>query len=220
MADQNPEATPETGTPEENLYEKRYNDLRSEYDRLQNRVNNPDSRRQLFDELASEYGYTLDEGDNNTETEEYEDPYADPYEARMEKYEKELAAMQQQWQTYTTQQQQNQAIQFAEAYSEDRLDELQVADERTREWIVSRATAMPALEHEGQIVPDIDAAHNEYKELVAAEHQRWAQSKADIPHTPTGGTENTGVPAWSDDPEERANDRLQWMMNQASNRGT
>ena len=77
---------------------------------------------------------------------------------------------------------------------------------------MSRASAMPALQHEGHIVPDVEAAYHEYQELVAFEQSTWAQSKQGIPHTPTGGQENTGVPAWSDDPIQRREQRDQVML--------
>ena len=73
------EATPDTGTPEltaaEELYQKRYNDLRPEYDRVQNELrkyNDPEQRRQTFDQWAEEFGYTLDEGEQDYT--EYDDP--------------------------------------------------------------------------------------------------------------------------------------------------
>lgn len=195
------EATPDTGTPEltaaEELYQKRYNDLRPEYDRVQNELNkytDPEQRRQVFTEWAGEFGYTLDEGEQQFE--EYDDPN--------EALRAELDSLKSEWQNYTAQQQQQMAINIAESYSENKLDALGIENEKQREWIVSRASAMPALEHEGFIVPDVEAAYHDYQELVAFEQSTWAQSKQGIPHTPTGGVENTGVPALSDDPHERA----------------
>lgn len=198
------EATP-TGTPgsAEELYQKRYSDLRPEYDRVQNELNkykDPEQRRQVFTEWAEEFGYTLDEGETYEEN--------DPSEALRA----ELQALKQEWQGFTQQQQQQAAINIAEAYSENKLDSLGVQNEKQREWIVSRASAMPALQHEGHIVPDVEAAYREYKELVAFEQSTWAQSKQDIPHTPVGGQENTGVPAYSDDPDKRADERQHRML--------
>ncbi len=202
-------ATPETGTPSEELYQKRYSDLRPEYDRTQNELHqarsellkytDPDNRRSLVEE----WGYTVDEGEP-----EYTESYEDPAAAVRE----ELASLKQEWQNFTAQQQQQAAVAAAEAYSEQKLDSLGIENERQREWIVSRAAAMPALQHEGFIVPDVEAAHAEYKEFVSEMQSSWAQSKKEAPFTPAGGQENTGVPAWSDDADQRANDRQQSML--------
>ncbi len=191
------EATPEgTPTTPEVDWEKRYNDVRPEYDRVQNELNrykDPAHREQLFNELASEYGYEIEQ-----ETQEYDDP-ADQLRA-------ELAEMKQWRDNYVAEQQYQRAAQYAESYSEDRLDSLGVDNERQREWIVSRAMLLPAIQHEGQVVPDIEAAHREYRELLNDVQSSWVQSK-EAPFTPQGGQENTGVPAWSDDPVERAAQR-------------
>jgi hypothetical protein len=200
------EATP-NGTPTDGVdWKKRYEDLRPQYDRTQNELQrfqtDPEYREQLFNDLASERGYELPTGEPEYDYEQ------DPAEA----VRAELNTLKQEWQNFTAAQQQQAAISAAEAYSESKLDELGVENEKQREWIVSRATAMPALQHEGFIVPDVEAAFSEYKELIGFEQSSWAQSKRDVPFTPTGGQENTGVPAMPTDPDERSAERQRRMM--------
>lgn len=192
-------------------WQKRYEDLRPQYDRVQNeasRLQDPGYRQQLFQELASENGYQLEDA---APEEVYDDPYQQ-MQARMDAYE-------QKFEQYTTAQQHQQQVAIAEAYAENQLDELGIPDGKEhktkRDWIISRATSMPAIQYEGHVVPDVQAAYQEYTELVKAEQQAWAQSKQ-APHVSAAGRENTGVPAWSDDPRERAEQRQQHMLEQIS----
>jgi hypothetical protein len=198
-----PEETASVETPVVD-WEKRYSDLRSEFDRRNQQYTDPEYRQQLFGELASEYGYQIPQ-DEAAEQYTYEDP--------TDQLRAELMKMREEFQSYTQQQAHQQQVAIAEAYAESRLDDLGVQDDRKREWIATRATAMPAIQYEGHVVPDIEAAYQEYQELVKAEQQAWAQSKQ-APHVAASGQENTGVPAWSDDPRERAEQRIAWATEQ------
>jgi hypothetical protein len=210
-------ATPETGTPNstEELYQKRYSDLRPEYDRTQNELHqarsellkytDPESRRQIFDQWVEEYGYTKDEGEQY----EYEDPTA----AEIAQLRAEQAQIRQELQERDQRFANERALEFAESYGENRLRDLGITSEKQADWIASRAAAMPALQLEGGIAPDIDAAYAEWNDMIAEQKQSWAGTK-DVPHTPSGGQENTGVPAWSDDPVERQAQRQAHMLEQ------
>lgn len=206
------EATPDPGTPvteptaaEANVFEQRYNELRPQYDRTQNELhryqNDPEFRQQLFEELAAENGYELDAG---------EPEYDDPTEALQAK----LDALEQ-WKTsFEENQAMQRQAQIAEHYSENKMTEFGIPAEGDdaelqRNWIVTRAMALPAVQDQhGNIVPDIDSAYAEFRRIVPAA----PQARPEVPFTPQGGQENTGVPAWSDNPIERRAQREALML--------
>jgi len=219
------EATPDLGTPEvteapsqqeKDVFEQRYNELRPQYDRTQNELhryqNDPAFRQELFNELATEFGYELDAGDE-------EDEYLDPSEAAIKKLE-EL----EKWRDgYVEEQQMQRQAVIAEKFSESKMTELGLPDDNDRalsederaqaqlqrNWIVTRAMSLPATQDQfGNVVPDIDAAFAEFRRMVPAAPQQ----RPEVPFTPTGGQENTGVPKWSDDPIKRREQREQMML--------
>jgi len=187
-------------------WKKRYEDLRPQYDRIQNQYNqyeDPQYKEQKFKEWASEFGYEIED----TDTEVYDDP-ADQLRA-------EIAELKSNFQNYTQQQTQAQEVQIAHSYADRELEKLGVTDERVGTWIKSRATSMPAIQYEGHIVPDVQAAYEDYKELVNIEKQSWANSKQ-TSHVETGGRENTGVQTWQNesDPIKRSEMRQAWQIEQ------
>jgi len=212
MAEEATEVTTEAGTETPNAetvvdWKKRYEDLRPQYDRIQNQYNqyeDPQFKEQKFKEWAADFGYEIDEG---TETEVYDDP--------SEALRAEIAAQRQEFQQFKQELTQSQQVQIAESFADRELDKLGVQDERVQEWIKTRATAMPAIQYEGHIVPDVQAAYDDYQELMNAEKERWRQSKQTT-HVQPGGQENTGVQNWSDDPVERAQQRQAYMIEQAN----
>lgn len=218
------EATPDTGTPETggqsaeqtDAFEQRYNELRPQYDRTQNELhryqNDPAFREQLFNELATEFGYEMDAG-------EPEDEYLDPDEATQ----RELQELKQWRDSFVTQQEQQQQAAIAEHYSENKMTELGLADDKDRNlpqtereqaelqrnWIVTRAMALPPIQDQfGNVVPNVEAAYQEFRRIVP----EAPQPRAETPFVPQGGQENTGVPAMSKDPIERRMQREQIML--------
>jgi hypothetical protein len=219
-----PEATPDTGTPEateapsaeqKDVFEQRYNELRPQYDRTQNELhryqNDPAFREQLFNELATEFGYEM-EG-------EPEDEYIDPDEA----VQRELQELKQWRNEFVEQQQLQQQAAIAEHYSENKMTELGIPDvtdrslppeikeqaELQRNWIVTRAMALPGIQDQsGNIVPNVEAAFQEFRRLVP----QAPEPRPEVPFTPQGGQENTGVPALSSDPVIRSQQREQIML--------
>jgi hypothetical protein len=197
------EATPEEGAVD---WKKRYEDLRPQYDRVQNeysRYQDPEYRQQLFTELAEEQGYTFD----NT------DEYLDPTEQLRAELKAEL---QQELSKRDLAKQHEEAILYAQNYADEKLDALKVEDAVIREWIETKATAMPALQDEnGFVVPDVEAAYEEYQALINAEKKRWGNTKTNVVAA-SEGQSNTGVPAWKNeqDPDKRKLMRDAWAMEQ------
>lgn len=98
------------------------------------------------------------------------------------------------WEQYQQAQQQErqqeQRIAELEAFTEATLDKLGYENEKVREWIFSRAIALPPDE-EGR--PNIQAAHEQYLELIADEKKSWANSKR-APHVSQVGQAATQNP--------------------------
>src|SRR5881394_3057475 len=144
MPEEAPEAT-EAGTTnaEESVdWKKRYEDLRPQYDRIQNQYNqyeDPQFKEQKFKEWATDFGYEIDEGTEPEVT--YDDP-SDALRAEIEE-------LRSNFQNYTQQQTQAQKAYIAESYADRELNRLGVEDERVQTWIKTRATAMPAIQYEG-----------------------------------------------------------------------
>jgi len=188
-------------------WRKRYEDLRPQYDRVQNEASqyqDPEYRKQLFQELAEENGYTLGGPD-----EVYEDP--------TEQLRAELRAeLQQELSKRDQAAAQADAIAYAEAHAESKLDELKVQSEKARDWIALKATAMPALRDEnGFVVPDIEAAYEEYTGFINDVKKSWGNTKTGAVAA-SEGQANTGVPAWKNeqDPDKRKLMRDAWAMEQ------
>lgn len=187
-------------------WESRYNNLRPQYDRTQNELSqyqDPEYRQQLFQELASEFGYSFDGSD------EYVDPTEQLRAELRAEFQQELSARDQR---AALEGAANHAMEFADRA----LDKLKVEDEKVREWIETRATAMPAIhDDEGFVVPDIEAAYKDYQDLINAEKQRWGNTKQGVVAA-TEGQSNTGVPNWRNeqDPHQRKLMRDAWAMEQ------
>ena len=112
---------------------------------------------------------------------------------------------------------------IAEHYSENKMTEFGIPDandralpeaerqvaEVQRNWIATRAMALPPIQDQfGNIVPNIDAAYAEFRQMVP----EAPKARPEAPFTPQGGQENTGVPALSEDPMIRRQQREQIMM--------
>jgi len=207
---ESPELETEEPTPEDAGgidWRKRYEDLRPQYDRVQNEYSqyqDPEYRKQLFAQLAEENGYTL-AGDDEV----YEDP--------TEQLRAELRAEFQQELSKRDQARADaEAAAIAEHYAETKLDALNVNDQQIRSWIELKALTMPGIQDEnGHVVPDVEAAYEEYKGLINAEKKRWGNTKTGA-IAATEGEANTGVPAWKNekDPDKRKIMRDEWAHEQ------
>ena len=173
-------------------WKKRYEDLRPQYDRVQNEYSqyqDPEYRQKLFAELAEEQGYTLGGTD-----EVYEDPTEQLRAELRAEFQQELSKRDQAALHA-------QAVEHAQNYAETKLNELGVEDEKVREWIELKSTAMPALRDEhGNVVPDVEAAYEEYKDFVNTVKKNWGNTKTGTVAA-TEGQSNTGVPAWKNEPD-------------------
>jgi hypothetical protein len=204
-----PEETPDPTTAteaeiqQEVDWQKRYSDLQPEYTRASQEAaelrrqtehyqqlltsDDPDTRRQAAEAL----GYQLDEPEP-----EYDEDL-DPRVA------KRLEELEQRFQQQSTQAQQQERLAELETLTERELDALKVpADDAVRDWIVSRAVALPPTE---QGLPDVRAAYAEFEALINAQKKQWASTKRTHQFSAVG-TEGTQTPDL-----DKRQDRVDWM---------
>jgi hypothetical protein len=195
-------SAPDPGTPDEPQinWQKRYEDLRPQFDRTNQelaRLNDESYQR----ELMARWGY---------EVEDPEPGYApDPNDEVRQK----LAELEE-WKN--TQEQQREQAQQLEQITASVADQFRQAggdlDERTREWVTTRALNMDPRE-DG--MPDIQGAINDYNAWVTEQQQQWEQSRKRprAPHVPPGGQAGTDAPNLDDREQRRA-----WMAEQLAAR--
>lgn len=138
--------------------------------------------------------------------EEEDGQYTDPN----EQLARELAELKQWRDEFTGAQQQEQQVARIEASVEQQLDKIGGLDEEDKDWIVSRAIALPPT---SDGLPDIKAA---YDQLVARDQKRlqsWAKTKPRSAFTSAGGQEGTQVPDLSNREQ-----RQQWMLSELQGR--
>ena len=164
-------------------WQKRYEDMRSEFDRRGTRLSELQQQAQLLEALQS--------GDADLQRQAYaalgleivddaaDDTYADPQDQLAQRLEALEAQIQQR------DQQAQQATQIAqiEQHVEQQLAGLDGLDDSDREWIVNTAVAMPPTP-EG--MPDIQAAHEKFVAWETARQQKWRESKR-APSIKAGG---------------------------------
>ena len=164
-------------------WQKRYEDMRSEFDRRGTRLSELQQQAQLLEALQS--------GDADLQRQAYaalgleivddaaDDTYADPQDQLAQRLEALEAQIQQR------DQQAQQATQIAqiEQHVEQQLAGLDGLDDSDREWIVNTAVAMPPTP-EG--MPDIQAAHEKFVAWETERQKKWAQSKRTHPFSPVG----------------------------------
>lgn len=166
-------------------WEKRYNDIRPQFDRVTGRNSELEQREQWFNLLATSedpdtrrqaaeaLGYEV-EGDD-----EPQEPDAQLAQ-RLEKLEQTLSKQ-------AEDAQQNARIAQVEQHVDTALAGLDGLDDSDRDWVVARAVALPPTEAG---MPDIAAAHAEFVALEGRLKQRWATTKR-APQTVVGGTQAT-----------------------------
>ncbi len=202
MADEQPQApVEEQDTPtapqegdaatESVDWEKRYNDLRPEYDRVKTEwsqreedlalleaiQSDPDTQRQLYEELAQAYG---------TDAEDVEEPLdetgLDP--AILSKLQ-ELDEKSARYEQHLQKQEEDELVQQMDEFITDSLEKLSDGQELSDDeetWIVSRAVSLPPT---ADGLPDVQQAYEEYKKLDAARHERYSKTKR-APQAPQG----------------------------------
>ena len=194
-----PANTPDqgTGTQEQSTnWQERYEHLQPEFtratqDRDRYRIEAEQTRQlvgalqdddpQVRQQAAEALGLQLvEEADDDTQ-------FADPN----EQLARELAELKQWRDEFTGSQQQEQYVAQIEQSVEHQLDQLGGLTEAQKDWIVSRAIALPPTQ-DG--LPDIPAAHAEFTALIDAEKQSWAKSKPRTAFTSAAGQEATQVP--------------------------
>jgi hypothetical protein len=99
------------------------------------------------------------------------------------------------WQQYHAQQeaerQQAERVSEIETAVEKQLDDLKVGDDDSlRDWLVSRAIALPPT---ADGMPDVQAAYQQFESLMNAQKKQWATSKR-THHVSPVGQEGTQVP--------------------------
>jgi len=208
MPEQDPQAplvdTPEqsapTGTPDTQQidWEKRYNDLRPQFDRTTqelSRLNDEEYRRQLM----AQWGYEVEDEPPD------QGLYVDP----TEELRRELDDLKQ-WRDQRTQAEQE--AEMLNKITSSVNDQFKAVapdlDEATREWVTTRALNMDPRE-DG--MPDIQGAVNDYNAWVESQQKQWEQARKRPrpPHVPPGGQAGTDAPNLDDREARRA-----WMAEQ------
>jgi len=195
---------PQHGIPEE-TWEKRYLDTQADYTRNQqelaeikrqnewyqvlNTTTDPDTYRQAAEAL----GIEVPAGEEDPEPAEYED---DPY-AEVRSELEELKA----WKAQNdTQAREAAAFDYLNGHIATEVDRvgLNQLDEKTRDWVISRALALPGVPappgapHDE--LPNIEAAYKEWQDLVTEQQRSWAKVKRGAPYVPPGGQPANEVP--------------------------
>jgi hypothetical protein len=171
----------EASQPETVNWEERYKHLQSDHTRAAQEAAElkriVDGARQGDPQAIEALGLALAEQDETTDSDD-----APQYLTRDE------------WQQYHAQQeaerQQAERVSEIETAVEKQLDDLKVADDSLRDWLVSRAIALPPT---ADGMPDVQAAYQQFESLMNAQKKQWATSKR-THHVSPVGQEGTQVP--------------------------
>lgn len=193
-----PHESAPAGTPDTQAaidYEKRYNDLRPQYDRTaqeaaqlraeMDRLNDAEYQRQLM----AQWGYEVEDPGQQIG---WEDP--------TEELRQQLQELQD-WKSNLTQKEQEaqQLQQIEQSVDEQFRATAPDLDPATREWVTTRALNMDPRE-DG--MPDIQGAYQAFVDWETERQKQWRASKRRAPQIAPGGTEATNAPNL-DDPEQR-----------------
>jgi len=236
MSDQQAPATPDTpavagpneapGTQDQQQvtadpYEKRYNDLRPEFDRatqeraelaqwkewaqLALTTEDADTQRQALQHL----GFDVPEEVEDIEPAEYEDTY-DP---RLD----ELVA----WKQAQEQAAKEAAgFEYLTGHINSEVERLGMTelDDATRQWVLSRALANPGIPappgspHDE--LPNVEAAYQEFRQWELERQKQWAKTKQNAPYVPSGGQPANEVPDPGTGHNSRMNRAMRALMEQ------
>jgi vacuolar-type H+-ATPase subunit I/STV1 len=192
-----PANTPDqgTGTQEQSNWQERYEHLQPEFTRAtQDRDRyrqEAEQTRQLVAALQAEDPQVRQQAAEALGLQLIDEPEDDTQSDPNEQLARELAELKQWRDEFTGSQQQEQYVAQIEQSVEQQLDQLGDLSEPQKDWIVSRAIALPPTQ-DG--LPDIQAAHTEFQALINAEKQSWAKSKPRSAFTSAAGQEATQVP--------------------------
>jgi hypothetical protein len=198
-------------------YEKRYNDLRPEFDRataeraelaqwkqwaeLALTTEDTDTQRQALQHL----GFDIPDEVEDLEPAEYEDQYVqDP---RLDEL----------WQWREDQKKQAQdaaGFEYLTGHINSEVERLGMTelDDATRQWVLSRALANPGIPappgspHDE--LPNVEAAYTEFRQWETDRQKQWAKTKQNAPYVPSGGQPANEVP----DPGTGHNSRMNRAM--------
>jgi len=226
MSDQQAPAPPDTpavagpneapGTQEQQVtadpYEKRYNDLRPEFDRataeraelaqwkewaqLALTTEDTDTQRQALQRLGFDVPDEPEDIEPAYEEQYVQDPRLDEIVAWKEKQEqaaKEAAG-----------------FEYLTGHINSEVERLGMAslDDATRQWVLSRALANPGIPappgspHDE--LPNVEAAYKEFQAWELERQKQWAKTKQNAPYVPPGGQPANEVP----DPGTGHNSRM------------
>ena len=198
-------------------YEKRYNDLRPEFDRatqeraelqqwkewaeLALTTEDTDTQRQALQRL----GFDVPDELEDIEPAEYEETYAqDPrldelltWKQAQEQAAKEAAG-----------------FEYLTGHINSEVERLGMTslDDATRQWVLSRALANPGIPappgspHDE--LPNVEAAFKEFQQWELERQKQWAKTKQNAPYVPSGGQPANEVP----DPGTGHNSRMNRAM--------
>lgn len=206
--------TPDAGQPgtdqptqAEIDWAKRYSDLQPEYTRATQEAAQLRQERELYQtlvtsedpqarqEAAAALGFELEAADDDTQF--GDDPVA--------ALQREVAQLREQYTGDRAQTQQQQQIAQLEAVTEQALDALKVPeDDGVRDWIVSRAVALPP---NAQGFPDVDTAYGEFQALINGQKKAWANTKR-APHIAASGVEGNQAPKLHEMPKDERDEYL------------
>lgn len=197
-------------------YEKRYNDLRPEFDRatqeraelqqwkewaeLALTTEDTDTQRQALQRL----GFDVPDEIEDIEPAEYEEYAQDP---RLE----ELLS----WKQAQEQQAREAAgFEYLTGHINNEVERLGMTslDDATRQWVLSRALANPGIPappgspHDE--LPNVEAAYKEFQQWELERQKQWAKTKQNAPYVPSGGQPANEVP----DPGTGHNSRMNRAM--------
>jgi hypothetical protein len=226
MSDQQAPAPPDTpavagpneapGTQEQQVtadpYEKRYNDLRPEFDRataeraelaqwkewaqLALTTEDTDTQRQALQRLGFDVPDEVEDIEPAYEEQYVQDPRLDEIVAWKEKQEqaaKEAAG-----------------FEYLTGHINSEVERLGMTnlDDATRQWVLSRALANPGIPappgspHDE--LPNVEAAYKEFQAWELERQKQWAKTKQNAPYVPPGGQPANEVP----DPGTGHNSRM------------
>jgi hypothetical protein len=226
MSDQQAPAPPDTpavagpneapGTQEQQVtadpYEKRYNDLRPEFDRataeraelaqwkewaqLALTTEDTDTQRQALQRLGFDVPDEPEDIEPAYEEQYVQDPRLDEIVAWKEKQEqaaKEAAG-----------------FEYLTGHINSEVERLGMTnlDDATRQWVLSRALANPGIPappgspHDE--LPNVEAAYKEFQAWELERQKQWAKTKQNAPYVPPGGQPANEVP----DPGTGHNSRM------------
>lgn len=199
-----PPAPAPEGTPGGEVtidWQKRYDDLRPQFDRtaqeraaLAAEVERVGSDAEYQRQLMAQWGYEVEES--------APDPAGE--------LRQQLAELQE-WKTnLTAEQQQAQQLQALNSSVEEQFRALGPdLDKETREWIESKALT---IDPRDDGMPDIAGAHKAFTDWELARKKAWQQTKHRAPHIPAGGTAGTNAP---DLDKMNPTELAEWMANEA-----